>query len=240
MTSRNQFGRTGLNFAACWLPAVALAILPGCAVFAYLVAEFSPAQKVEAVYELPENRRVLVFVDDYGNPDDNIAARDIKRRLTQKLNHELDQHEIVGSTVPYAKLVDVQSATPNFRSLRTEEVGQKVDADLVVYVHVDRFALRDPDSGRLWHGRLECRLKVLDVKQGMAGRGGRLWPQDADLYDVKAVDIPAESETSATYGEVLTRELIDQMAVRIGKVFREHKVESRDVTWEKVKEEDTR
>lgn len=239
MTPRYRFRRTGLNLAACGLPVVLLAILPGCAVFAYLVTEFAPAQTVEAVYELPKDKRVLVFVDDYGNPDDAVAARDIKRRLTRKLNHEFEQYEMVAATVPYAKLVDVQGATPNFRSLRTEEVGQKVDADLVVYVHLDRFVLRDPDSGRLWHGRLECSLKVLNVKQGMAGRGGRLWPQDAELHSVKAVDIPAESETSATHGEVLTRELIDAMAVRIGKVFRDHKMESRDVTWEKVKEDDT-
>jgi hypothetical protein len=217
-----------------------LTVLPGCAVLSYLVTEFAPPQKVEAVYELPEGKRVLVFVDDYGNPDGSIVARDIKRRLTRELNHELEKHDIAESTVPYTDLVAVQSSTADFRSLHTEQVGQKVGAEIVVYVHIDRFGLRDPDSGRLWHGRLDCSLKVLDVKQGMAGRGGRLWPQDADLYQNKAlqVDIPAESETSGTHGEVLTKQLIETMADRIGKVFRDHEVASRDVTWERVKQND--
>jgi hypothetical protein len=224
-----------------WLiwPAVLISA-SGCAFLAYVASQMGPPQKVKAVYELPEDKRVLVFVDDYGNPDESIVARDLKRRLTQNINEQFEKHEVVSETVPYSEVVRVQGQTPNFRSLHTEEVGDKVDADIVVYVHIDQFSLRDPDSQRLWHGRLKCSLKVLDVEKGMAGRGGHLWPHDKDLYDAEGklkVNIPAESETSPTYGEVLTSEMIEEMAGMIGRVFRDHEIRSSDVTWENAKKQ---
>ncbi|MFP4054493.1 MAG: hypothetical protein ACLFV7_11600, partial [Phycisphaerae bacterium] len=78
-------------------------------------------------------------------------------------------------------------------------------------------------------------VKVLDVAKGMAGQGGKLWPQDAPMREVQAVDIPAETETSSNYGEELADELTDTMADRIGKLFHDYKVRSSEVGWDKAK-----
>jgi hypothetical protein len=191
--------------------------LGGCAVISWVTAQFAPPKKVPAVYKAPKGKKVLVFVDDVRRP---VSYEPIKRLLTDRLNEQLDEHNIAGETVPYDRLVDVMAATPSFHRLSVSEVGERVDAELVLYVEINRFSLRDDPDSPLWAGTLDTTVRWMEVGQG------RLWPRDRPRgQPVKPVELPMVDEPSPTYGQKVASELATKMADRIARLFYDHKID---------------
>ncbi len=201
------------------LPLLVLPIVAclGCgAPIAWLVAQFAPPQKIEPVYEFPKNKKVLVFVDDLLNPVSYIA---VKNDLTKKLNRQLTEHGIVKDVISYDRLMDLKGAMPKFNQLAISEVGNKLGADVVLYVQIDKFSLKDDEESPLWHGNFEATIRMVDVDKG------RLWPKDRPSgYPVEPVKTPTQDNLSTTYGSELASQLATMMADKIAKLFYEHEV----------------
>lgn len=199
---------------ACLLLLAPMALGGGsCALPAWFAAQFSPPKKVDAEFELAKGKKVLVFVDDMLNP---VSVPLVKIELSRQLGKQLVAHEVAAETVSYDRLADLVAATPNFNRLTVGEVGQKVGADIVVYVQMDEFTLKDEGVEELWRGRLQTTVRVVDVVKG------RLWPRDRpEGYPVPAVTTPTQAD-SEIRAEELTRTLAAQMADRIAKLFYEH------------------
>ncbi len=202
--------------AAALLFAMALG-LPSCAIPAWFAAQFAPPKKVEPLFEMPKGKTVLVFVDDILNP---VNYEPIKVELTKQINAQLRALEVAGKAIPYNRLADVMASTPNFNALAVSEVGRRVGADLVLWVHVDEFRLRDQAAEeQLWRGYLEVSLRVVDVRKG------RLWPKDREWgYTLPPVETPTTSQSSKTYAEELAKTLSGKAAIRVAQVFCEHEV----------------
>jgi len=187
-----------------------------CAVFAWLAATFSPPEKVEAQFRPPADKTMLVFVDDILNPVDH---EPIKIELTHRLNEHLSANKVAARTVPYDRLADLIASTPNFNLLAISEVGQKLGADLVLYVQIDEFALKDKAATQLWHGNLEATVRVVDVTKG------RLWPRNRPAgHSMPPVETPTATGSSDTNAEEITHTLAAMMADQIAKLFYKHEV----------------
>lgn len=190
--------------------------LGGCAVFGWFVAQFSPPQKVDAVYTPPSGKTILVFVDDLANP---VSYEPIKAELTKRLNKKIIENEIAAEVVPYEELLNLMAATPGFNQLHIPTVGRKLDADLVLYVEIVRFCLKDNEVSPLWHGELKTKVKIVDSRQG------RLWPDDRPGgYPVEPVETRPAENPSSSYGSELTEILAERMANTISQIFYDHKV----------------
>lgn len=195
--------------------------LSGCAVVAWTVAAWTPPKKVPAECKVPENKTILVFVDDIIH---EVVYEPVKMELTVQLNKQLVEHKVAGRTVKYDRLLDLIAAAPKFNRLSVSEVGQKLGADIVLYVQVDKFSLKDSNVSPLWHGQLQTTVRIVEVGKG------RLWPKDRPAgHTVEPLDIPTSDETSRGYGSKLARIMARQMAHRIAKLFYEHK-EAREGT----------
>jgi len=207
-----------------WLTIAALAaICPGiggCAIVSWTVAQFAPPQKVEAVYKPPEDKKILVFVDDYLNPQD---CGEVKRELTERLGKQLIEHGVAAKTVSFRRLVNLMAATPEFNELAVVQVGSRLGADIVLYVHVDNYTLKDSEVSPLWKGELEVSVRVVDV----AARK-RLWPLDRRKYPLKPVRLSPVQDPSPTYAAKISRQLAERMSDRIAKLFYDHTVDVRD------------
>lgn len=199
------------------IPLVGGVMLGGCGpMIGWMVNAFRPPKKVHAVYRPPKDKKILVFVDDLSNP---VGYEQVKGELTERLNERLVEHKIARRTVPYERVLRLKAATPEFDGLAVSQIGQRLGADLVLYVHVDHFSLKDNEVSPLWHGRMEVTVRMVDVA------AGRLWPKDRQAgYAVKPVDNPTESHPSPTYEIDLAKSLAEQMADRIAKLLYDHKV----------------
>jgi hypothetical protein len=188
----------------------------------WLVNVFAPPRKVDAVFKPPAGKTMLVFVDDMQNP---VTYEPIKGQLTEDLNASLVKNKVAARTVPYRNLLELAATTRDFNRTSVGAVGQKLGADLVLYVIVKDFSLKDDDANPLWQGRLATTVRIVDVVEG------RLWPDDRpEGYPVRPVETPPEANSSAAYGEVLAKVLAAQTAQRISSLLYDHKVSAFEAT----------
>ncbi len=186
----------------------------GCTGLGWLAYVFIPPPKVEPLFEIPQGKTLLVFVD--AGPTDS-EYQSIVAELTKRLNTQLEANEIVEKTIPYSKLVNLSASDPDFGDLYINQVGLKVGADIVLYVLVEKFQLRGQQMAPLWEGLFETSIRVVDVTEG------RLWPTDRrGGYPLAKVRTPMESEMSPAHRVKLARRLADKMADKIAKCFYKH------------------
>jgi hypothetical protein len=190
--------------------------LSGCAVSAWFAAQFGPEKKVPAKYEPPAGKTILVFVDDMLHPVD---YEPVKIELAEMLNKQLIDHKVAAKTIPYSRLGEFIAATPSFNSLAVGEVGRKLGADMVLYVQIDEFGLRDAAAAaELWKGRLGTTVRLVDVTKG------RLWPTDdpAGHMVLPKAETQTVSDSSQARGEQISKELAAETADKIAKLFYSH------------------
>ncbi len=209
-----------------WIITLLVALLPiaGCGEgMGYLAYVFSGPNKVDPVYSFPKGKKVLVLVDDIAMPVSDIA---IKSELTNRLNRKLVDNGVAAECVPYGQLLNLMAATPDFNALSIGKVGAKLQADLVLYVNIDEFTLKEEEGVPLWRGKLKTTLRVIDTKDG------RLWPiAPAWGYPVDAVETPPSSNSSPAYGTIVTKALAKLASSEIAKLFYEHKVDPYETDW---------
>ncbi len=187
----------------------------GCAVLHYVGMLTEPSKKVDAEYKPPADRKVLVFVDDIRMP---VSYEQIKTDLTDRLNVQLLENKIAGKVIPSEMLQNYIAMTPKFNQLSVAEVGKELGADLVLYVEITRFSLRDSDQTPIWQGRLATSVRWVDVKTAK-----RLWPSDRiDGYDVPLMELPTEENVSAAYGAEIAKQLAEGMSAQIAWFFYDH------------------
>lgn len=190
-------------------------LLPGCAVVGYLAAIFTPPEKIEPVYELPKDKIVLVLVDD---PAFRSGHAPIKSELSREINRLLEGHRLVRRTIPYKKLLAYIATETNYNQMPTTEVGKALEADLVIVVEIDDFALKDDMRSSVYHGRLKTSVRVVSTRQG------KLWPKHLTRgYPVKPVETPLQQGDGSSQFEIkLSRRLARNMAEKIVNLFFEH------------------
>ena len=209
--------------------AALLAGAGGCAPFAWFVALFEQPVKVKAVFKPPKGKTMLVFVDNLSHWLD---YEPVKGELTERLNKQLREHGIAAGTISHERLSEFIAATPRFNQLGVIEVGQRLGADIVLYVQIDKFSLKDDRVSPVWRGRFHVTVRVVDVK------AGRIWPKGPGPgYVVPPVEIPARTDSSATYGAHLAKIMAGKMADRVAKLFYDHEV-SADPKWSWEEEEE--
>ncbi len=188
----------------------------GCAPAAWFASQFGPEKNVAAKYQPSKGKTILVLVDDMLSPVD---YEPVKMHLTEMLNKQLMTNKVAVSTVPYTRIGELIAATPEFNALSVSEVGSKLDADIVLYVQIDEFGLRDPSaSEELWKGRLQVTVRMTDVHDG------RLWPKDKPAgHMVPAAKTRTVSDNSPTRAETISNALATETADRIAKYFYDHK-----------------
>jgi hypothetical protein len=200
---------------AAALAAATAASLAGCALPAWFAAQFGPEKKVSAEYEPPSGKTILVFVDDMLHPVD---YEPVKTQLTETLNEQIVAHKVAAKTIPYTRLGEFIAATPSFNALAVSEVGQKLGADMVLYVQIDDFGLRDTASAsELWKGRLATTVRLVDVVKG------RLWPTDSPTgHMVPKAETQTVADSSQARGEQISKQLAAETADKIAKLFYSH------------------
>lgn len=186
--------------------------LSGCQVIFVALEKMFPKERVPALFSLPGGKTVLVFPDDLQNP---LSYPTVKRRLAQKLNAVLMEKRLAGRTIPYERLMELRSAEPEFNLMGICKIGRRLGADLVVYVDIEQFKLKDSPVDTLWRGRLGGRAKVVDVLKG------RIWPEESAGYPVK-VNTPLAESHADTFGGELAKKLAEDLAVEVAQLFHDH------------------
>jgi hypothetical protein len=215
MTSRHDPGARGL-FVAIHRAALCCLIawgVGGCVQsIPWFATVLAPPEKHVAIFKPPKDKKILVLVEDRPRPINYDA---LKVELMDKINQQLIDHKVAASVVPSERLQELSVSTNDFGRLSTSEIGQRLGADLVLYVQIDRFTLKD-DATTLWQGRLATSVWMVDVKEG------RIWPKErvkSSGYPVGPIELQPEEDSSVSFGTEITRKLTNRMSDRIAKLF---------------------
>lgn len=158
----------------------------GCRAIGALASPSPWEIKIPAEYKLADNKpeKMLVLVEQ---PAWAMSEANMRVYLTQAVESLLTAKIGIKADVfvPYNKLADLRSNTPDFSAMSQPQVGARLGAGLVLYIVIDNFELYAMSDAGYYRGQLDARSGLYDVKSGL-----RLWPQD----DLKSSSVYLDME----------------------------------------------
>jgi hypothetical protein len=175
-------------------------------------------QKRPAQFTLPEDRKLVVFVDDR----ENVVSRlQLRAQLADDVGSRIQQEELVREVVSGRELIAyVRRVETASRRVPIDELGKVVGADLVLYVEMDAFTLSA--DGASATPVASAYVKVVDLKEKR-----RIFPPDGDdprgfpvSSELKNMDVEMYRTSAARRKaeDLLER----QFAEEVARIFYEH------------------
>lgn len=146
------------------------ACISGCNVVAPIAMIAAGPGEVKAVYNLDPTRKTVIFVDD---PANKIAQRRIRTQIGVTAQDQLLKRKLIreGNMVDSRSAIAAASQSGSEGLLSVTEVGQAVDAEVVIYVLVTRFDMTT--DGINFVPSSEVEIKIFDAQTH-----SRIWPPD--------------------------------------------------------------
>jgi len=200
------------NILACLAPALLVAcnyITPA----AYLI-EGPPSN--DAQFTLPD-RKTVVFVDDQKNVLPRTQLRSI---IGDKVGSDLMNEKLVSETIASRDAVAVTRRDESAgKPMAISQIGEKVGADLVIYVRMGNFELSEPGGNPL--PKASALVKVIDVTNRV-----RLFPADTENPGTEVFTQMREISPDLYDSTSGRRQIEDMLATELGnrvaKVFYKH------------------
>jgi len=201
---------------ALWMLLAWTALVAGCNILnpAIFILEGPPSN--EAQYTLPD-RPTVVFVDDRKNLLPRTQLRTI---IGDRVAGDLMRQELVSATITSRDAVAVARREESVaKPLSIAEIGEKVGAEVVIYVQIGSFNLAEP--GNMPRPNGYALVKVID-----ATNRARLFPTDAGDSGVQVNSTMREVSMDLYNSQAGRRSIEDQLADnlgdRIAKLFYKH------------------
>lgn len=214
-----------LTSAACMFGLLAsAAFCGGCSTemgkyIAYLIAG-GRQQKVKAEFEGLEGKNVAVVV--YCDQRTQYEYADLNLTLSSAVGGKLAKNVSKIKLVPASKIVRYQDEHIYWDQMDKTELGKALGADMVVFVPLEEFGTRQPDSSYLYRGRATCEMSVYDVSKP---------PRDSRVHKFEKVRVLyPENEPAGMVNEndrqirTATEELL---ATRLAWKFYDHEEEAK-------------
>lgn len=217
-TSHSETGLVRLGAVIASL-SLALGVLGGCNILGagYFILKGPPT--VPAQYELPEGKSVVIFVDDRGN---RLGRSDLRLSIAEAAEQALLTRRRAPDVIDGRAAIMAARGERFGEPMSMVEIGEAVEADLVVWVGVDQFTL-SPD-GTSFIPAATVRVRVIDVASGE-----RLWPTGEDSrtgYRLSLSMPQQQGTTPSNRSEMLMAQ--DQLAawtgLGVGQLFFKHEV----------------
>jgi len=120
-------------------------------------------RSVEAEFEGLEDKKVAVVIytdqrTQYEFPDLNLT---LSSAISGRIEDNVDGVEII----PPTKIARFQDENIYWDEMDKTELGKALGADYIVFVPLEEFSTRLPDSAYLYRGRVTCQPTVHDVSK---------------------------------------------------------------------------
>ena len=209
-------GRCRLRALCGWLVIFVLGlIVSGCGpIIGQFTGRGSDTVKVEAEYKLSAGN-LLILID---TPVEGPATKGARPALTRELRREIESHGLSGTVIVDSELSTFRASREDFYRLGLSQIGRELSAQQVLYVKIIEFQLGTLVDNPAGQGVIRARVKVIDVEQGR-----RVWPERQPLGEEVLVRTPFREPVGKDYEQDFTEDLCERMAVRITKLFRDHK-----------------
>lgn len=162
--------------------------LAGCNIVGGALYLAHGPETTPAVCTLPKDKTAVIAVDDRASVIPQRSLRDVIGKTAEE---EILQHGLVKDMVASRLASAVMSRERAGLPMGIAEIGQAVQADIVIYVVIDRFALSEDRASVAPFAR--GRVKIVESKTGI-----RLAPPEggsADYFPL-SVQLPAQTDNA--------------------------------------------
>lgn len=187
----------------------------GCIQMAALWTNITGGDIVKAEFKLTSGP-LLILIDD---PKSQITEPRGERDLHRTISARFLENDVNKRVVPYSDLAQMRQSERKFDRLATRDIGEKLGADQVLHLIVERFTLNAEPGAPIFKGEYSVRVRVLSTERK---HDVRLWPreQSGKLVAVSMPSMPSDSEKSASeYAAELAAKLGDE----VSKLFYDHR-----------------
>jgi hypothetical protein len=203
-----------------WLKVAVLGLLAagasgaaGCNALGFIAAKtaqfWTPEEEVEAQYNI-SGKSVLVLVDT----KDPAKASEFPRLqaiLSEAINKVLTEHKACPQTVSTRSVEALRTTEPQFDTWSVTRIGKYFNVDLVLYVEVLDFRLKDEPTSNVYHGYAEGTVRLVSPETGE-----QIWPVLSSARLVSAETMPGvEAESSDEQQSII----IDGYGEKIARMF---------------------
>jgi hypothetical protein len=193
----------------------ACGFLAGCPVFSHATATLTPPEEIAPEFEFEKDDTVLVLVDDLKSGRAHPQAR---FELSRYLSEGIEEHTPAEKVISPKRLQWFRASDPRFNGMSVAEIGEKLDASIVVVVELSGFSLKDYAQATFWNPNAEALVRVVSVKEG------RLWPRDLPGgHPIGPVTLDPSDDTGPYQEQVVCKELSELLGEKILNLFREHR-----------------
>jgi hypothetical protein len=179
-----------------------------------------PVETVKAVYTLPSGS-VLVLVDD---DQGLVRSPTVKSAVVDALARELKAHKISEKVTTNEELARMRQAEPNFDQRGARELGRMAEADTVLLLSTQAFAMDDELEMASSPAKFAVTVRVIDAKAETKDKV-RLWPSETSEREghlVEGVLQAHELRNIKTLPEAQER-LAATLAAEVAKLFYDRK-----------------
>jgi hypothetical protein len=187
----------------------------GCVQTAALWANITGGDVIEPLYTLTKGP-LLILIDDR---DIKVTEPHAIRQVHKIISDAFLEYRVNRRVVPLEDWRALRRSAKNYDRLTIREIGEKLGADQVLYISVDRFALRAEPGVPLFKGEFVVRVKVLSTQRKP---DVRLWPRLDSGHRVAATTPSISSEGDKSAGDV-ARELAAKLGDAVAMLFYQHR-----------------
>ena len=178
-------------------------------------ANITGGDKIPAEYTLTKGP-LLVFIDAADSaPIEQHAVRQLHKTISDAFLESGANRRVV----PFENWQALQQSAKGYNRLSIREIGEKLGADQVLYLRVDRFVLEDEPNSPLYKGECVVRIKVLSTE---GKHDVRLWPREEKGKRVSAGTDPIAKDGGKSSGDI-AKELATKTGDVVAKLFYEYR-----------------
>lgn len=195
-----------------------LLVLAGCQALGVLLYKTAGDPDIPAQYELPQ-KKTLVFAENFRHS--SIAADDAEL-LGRLINGRLAQQNLV-PLVGHEKLLELKATNQAaYRKMTIVEIAQKLEAEQVIYVHLQSGGVASMGGGSIKQGKASVLVRVIDVKTGE-----NAWP--TGIEDGRMLGTETNPATTGSKPENEIRlKMYDDLSMQVVRLFHKWKPDSSD------------
>lgn len=204
---------SGISLAALAFGAVAL--VGGCQNFGAFIVGMQGGELIKAEYELADGPLLILFDDRAGRIDRPQALRKAHKVISDRF---AEKH-VNSRVIPFTEWQRFRQTAEKYDRLTIREIGERLGADQVLYVGVEKFATQSQEGAPIFQGVFEARVKVISTDRT---RDVRLWPREGAGHRVVVKTDPTPMDGDTSEGDVAD-ELGEKMGDKVAKLFYEHR-----------------
>jgi hypothetical protein len=182
---------------------------------ATLWAHATGGDPVKPEFHLTEGPLLVLIEDPDGLVTHPRALSDAYKTISDKFL----EFRVNRMVVPLRDIERLERTERDYNRLSVRDIGERLGAEQVLYIRVDKFSLQAEPGAPLYKGEFSVKLKVLSTKRE---HDVRLWPRDPSGRRVSVTTPPVPTDSDKSASDV-AGELAVKMGQSVAKLFYEYR-----------------